>query len=154
MQLERVTEITEELWIAFQRLTPQLTSNNPAPSREDLADLIKSESSILLVARNPSLSETIVGAACLTVYRVPTGIRSIIEDVIVDESARGQGIGEELVRQLLDIAREKGAKGVSLTSNPKREAANRLYQRIGFRRRETNSYYYSFLEVRPGKELK
>jgi ribosomal protein S18 acetylase RimI-like enzyme len=154
MQLERIIEITEELWKAFQRLTPQLTSNNPAPSREDLADLIKSESSILLVARNPSLSETIVGAACLTVYRVPTGIRSIIEDVIVDESARGQGIGEELVRQLLDIAREKGAKGVSLTSNPKREAANRLYQRIGFRRRETNSYYYSFLEVRPGKELK
>ena len=154
MQLERVTEITEELWIAFQRLTPQLTSNNPAPSREDLANLIKSESSILLVARNPSLHGAIVGAACLTVYHVPTGIRSIIEDVIVDESARGQGIGEALVRQLLDIARERGAKGVGLTSNPKRKAANRLYQRIGFRLRETNTYYYNFSEVRPGRDPK
>ena|ERR1700690_1241896 len=154
MQLERVTKITEELWDAFQRLTPQLTTNNLPPSWEDLADLIKSETSILLVARNPDPHEPIVGAACLTIYRVPTGIRSIIEDVIVDESARGQGIGEALVGKLLDIAREKGVKGVGLTSNPKREAANRLYQRMGFRRRETNSYYYNFLEARPGRDPK
>jgi ribosomal protein S18 acetylase RimI-like enzyme len=144
MHLELVTLITEELWVAFQRLTPQLTINNPPPSREDLIALIKSESSILLIARNPDKNGSIVGAASLTVYRVPTGIRAIIEDVIVDQSARGQGIGEALVQRLLDIAREKGAKGAGLTSNPKREAANRLYQRMGFTRRETNSYYFKF----------
>jgi ribosomal protein S18 acetylase RimI-like enzyme len=144
MLLERVTAVNEELWEAFQGLTPQLTTNNPPPSREDLEDLVRSESSILLIARNPGNQQPIVGAANLTIYRVPTGIRAIIEDVIVDESARGQGIGEALVQRLLEIARERGAKGVSLTSNPKREAANRLYQRMGFNRRETNSYYFKF----------
>src|ERR1700690_4075422 len=143
MQLEQVTIVSEELRDAFQRLTPQLTANNPPPSRDDLAALIKSESSVLLIART-STHGPIVGSASLTVYRAPTGIRAIIEDVIVEESVRGQGIGEALVQQLLDIARQKGAKGVSLTSNPKREAANRLYQRIGFMRRETNSYYFKF----------
>lgn len=143
MHLEQVTIVTNELQDAFQRLTPQLTSNNPPPSREDLVALIKSESSVLLIARTAT-NGPIVGSASLTVYRAPTGIRAIIEDVIVDETVRGQGIGEALVQQLLDIAREKGAKGVSLTSNPKREAANRLYQRLGFTPRVTNSYYFEF----------
>lgn len=144
MQIEQVTAATGELWEAFQRLVPQLTSNNPPPTREDLAALVNSESAVLLVARLPDQRGPIVGAASLTIYRVPTGIRAIIEDVIVDESARGQGIGEALVHRLLEIAKDRGAKGVSLTSNPKREAANRLYQRMGFTRRETNAYYYRF----------
>ena len=144
MDLERVTAMTEELWSAFQRLIPQLTTNNPPPSREALAALIGSETSYLMIARYPDKQAPILGAAHLTVYPVPTGIRAIIEDVIVDESARGHGIGQELVQRLLDIARERGAKGVSLTSNSKREAANRLYQRMGFVRRETNAYYYKF----------
>ncbi len=140
MQIEIVTQATEELWDAFQRLVPQLTSNNPPPSRDDLADLVKSESSTLIVARADD--DSVIGAACVTVYRVPTGIRAIIEDVIVGATARGQGVGEALVRHCLALAREKGAHGISLTSNPKREAANRLYQRMGFEKRETNAYFY------------
>jgi ribosomal protein S18 acetylase RimI-like enzyme len=142
MQIEIVTHSTEELWDALQRLVPQLTSNNPSPSREDLASLVKSESCTLFVARIED--GPILGAACLTVYRVPTGVRAIIEDVIVDGSARGQGMGEALVRKCLDIAREKGAGGVSLTSNSYRQSANRLYQCMGFQKRETNAYYYRF----------
>ena len=142
MQIEIVTQADEELWEAFQRLVPQLTTNNPPPTRDDLAALIESGSSTLVVARSDS--DSIVGAACLAVYRVPTGIRAIIEDVIVDESARGQGVGEALTRYCLDVARAKGARGVSLTSSPKREAANRLYQKMGFTRRETNAYIYRF----------
>jgi len=86
----------------------------------------------------------IIGALTLAVYRVPTGIRSIIEDVIVDEAARGQGIGEALTRRALEIAKEAGAAHVTLTSNPIREAANRLYLRVGFKKRETNAYQYKF----------
>ncbi len=97
---------------------------------------------MLLIARADNGS--IIGAANVAVYRVPTGIRAIVEDVIVDESARGQGIGEALVQRCLEIAREKGAGGVSLTSNPKREAANKLYQKMGFKKRETNAYYFKF----------
>ena len=141
MRIEAAEHATEELWDAFQRLVPQLTSNNPPPSRDHLAALVGSGASTLLVAR--AADGSIVGAANLTVYPVPTGIRAIIEDVVVDQSARGQGTGEALVRRCLEIAREKGARGVSLTSNPKREAANKLYLKMGFKKRETNAYYYN-----------
>jgi len=74
---------------------------------------------------------------------VPTGVRSIVEDVVVDESARRQGVGEALMRRALDLAREAGASGLSLTSRPEREAANRLYQSMGFELRKTNAYIHT-----------
>ena len=138
MQIDVATQADKELYDAFQRLVPQLTNNNPPPSLDDLADLVRDSSSTLMIARDDH--GKIVGALTLTVYRVPTGIRSIIEDVIVDNSARGQGIGEALMKYAIDLAREKGAKNISLTSNPMREAANRLYLRVGFKKRETNAY--------------
>jgi len=138
MQVDVVTKADDELYEAFQRLVPQLTNNNPPPSLNDLADLVRDASSTLMVARNEKGG--IVGALTLTVYRVPTGIRSIIEDVIVDNSARGQGVGEALMLRAIEIAKEKGASNISLTSNPLREAANRLYLRVGFKKRETNAY--------------
>jgi ribosomal protein S18 acetylase RimI-like enzyme len=52
-------------------------------------------------------------------------------------------VGELLNRAALDEARSRGAKDVSLTSRPSREAANRLYQRIGFERRDTNVYRFT-----------
>jgi ribosomal protein S18 acetylase RimI-like enzyme len=138
MQIEIVTQADAELYEAFQRLVPQLTNNNPPPSLDDLVDLVRDNSSTLMVVRDDS--GQIVGALTLSVYRVPTGIRSIIEDVIVDNAARGQGIGEALMLRAIELAREKGAKNISLTSNPMREVANRLYLRVGFKKRETNAY--------------
>ena len=138
MQIDIVTQADEELYNAFQRLVPQLTNNNPPPSLNDLAALVRDSSSTLMVARNDH--GEIVGALSLTVYRVPTGVRSIIEDVIVDNSVRGQGIGEALMKRAIEVAREKGASNISLTSNPMRESANRLYLRMGFKKRETNAY--------------
>ncbi|MDO9303590.1 MAG: GNAT family N-acetyltransferase [Anaerolineales bacterium] len=144
MQIDIVTQASsnEELYDAFQRLIPQLTDNTPPPSLNDLADLVRDASSTLIVARDDR--SQIVGALTLTVYRVPTGIRSIIEDVIVDTFARGQGIGDALMTYAIDLARKKGAQNISLTSNPMREAANRLYLRVGFKKRETNAYQYKF----------
>ena len=141
MYIEKVSEISEELYTALQQLIPQLTINKPLPSRDELAALVNSESSTLLIARFPDESAPIAGMLTLAVYRVPTGIRSIVEDVVVDESMRRHGIGEALVLRAIEVAREAGARGVSLTSNPKREAANELYQSIGFKKRETNAYY-------------
>ena len=138
MQLEIVTQADEELYEAFQRLVPQLTTNNPPPSLNDLADLVRDSSSTLIIARNDN--NDIVGALTLAVYRVPTGIRSVIEDVIVDISTRGEGVGEALMLRGIELAREKGAGNISLTSNPMRVAANKLYLRVGFTKRETNAY--------------
>jgi ribosomal protein S18 acetylase RimI-like enzyme len=138
MRIEIVTEATAELEAAFQRLVPQLTNNNPAPVLDDLAALLRESASTLLIARDEK--NQIVGVLTLCVYRVPTGVRSIIEDVIVDRSARGQGIGEALMRRAIELAREKDVSNISLTSNPMREAANKLYLRMGFEKRETNAY--------------
>ncbi|MBI5944201.1 MAG: GNAT family N-acetyltransferase [Chloroflexi bacterium] len=142
MQVDIVTQADAELYEAFQRLIPQLTDNNPPPSLNDLAALVRDSLSTLMVARNERAE--IIGALTLTIYRVPTGIRSIIEDVIVDSSARGQGVGEALIKRAIEVAREKGAGNISLTCNPMRESANRLYQRMGFKKRETNAYVYKF----------
>lgn len=138
MQIEIATRADDELYEAFQRLVPQLTQNNPSPTQEELSALINEPSSTLMIARNES--GQIIGALNLTVYRVPTGIRSIIEDVIVDVSARGQGVGEALMQRAIETAKEKGASNIALTSNPLRVAANALYIKMGFKKRETNAY--------------
>jgi ribosomal protein S18 acetylase RimI-like enzyme len=97
----------------------------------------------LLVARDRSAGGRIVGSLTLAVFRIPTGVRAWIEDVVVDTVARGKGAGEALSRTALAIAAERGARSVELTSRPSREAANRLYRRVGFEPRETNVYRYS-----------
>lgn len=143
MQIEIVYQTDDELYEAFQRLVPQLTNNNPPPTREALSALIQEPSSTLMIARSDD--HQIIGALTLIVYRVPTGIRSIIEDVIVDLAARGQGIGEALMLRAIDLAKEKGASNIALTSNPLRVAANKLYLKLGFEKRETNAYVYKFV---------
>jgi ribosomal protein S18 acetylase RimI-like enzyme len=138
--IEVATEASEELRAALERLLPQLSSS-PPPTLEQLAELVAHPDSVLFVAR---LEGVIVGSTTLVQYRIPTGLKAWIEDVVVDESARGHGVGEKLNLAALDEARRRGHKGVSLTSRPSREAANRLYQRIGFSLRQTNLYRYDF----------
>jgi len=142
MYIGKITEPSDQLYEALQRLIPQLGAHKVPPTLEELKALLNAEDSILLVAREPDEIGEIVGMLSLTVYRVPTGIRSIIEDVVVDEKMRRRRVGEALVRRAIDLAREAGADGISLTSNPQREAANRLYQTIGFELRKTNPYFY------------
>jgi ribosomal protein S18 acetylase RimI-like enzyme len=142
MYIEKVSEVTQELHEALGRLIPQLGAHKVPPTLAELNELINSESSTLIVARTPDENSPIVGILSLTIYRVPTGLRSIIEDVIVDENMRRRGIGEALVRCAIDLAREAGAAGVSLTSRPDRESANQLYRSMGFELRKTNPYFY------------
>jgi ribosomal protein S18 acetylase RimI-like enzyme len=126
---------------AIGRLLPLLSSSAPAPSQEQIDQIASSPASTLFVARDGE-GGPIVGTLTLALFRIPTGVRAWIEDVIVDQSTRGRGCGEELTRAALDAARRAGARTVELTSRPSREAANRLYQRIGFTARETNVYRY------------
>jgi ribosomal protein S18 acetylase RimI-like enzyme len=142
MYISRATAVTDELIDAFERLIPQLKPAFPTLSREEIEALLSSASSILLIARYPEEVSNVVGLLTLIIYRVPTGVRARIEDVVVDETMRGKGIGEALVRYALRMAQEAGADGIALTSNPRREAANRLYQRLGFKPWKTNLYFY------------
>ena len=145
LKITQASEVTEDLYQACQRLVPQLTSNNPPPTRQELALMLSSGASILYLARHGDpVEDEIIGLATLILYRVPTGMRAYIEDVVVDEKARGKRIGEALTRACLEQAKAAGASQVMLTSNPGRVAANRLYQRMGFELRKTNVYRYGF----------
>lgn len=137
MELTRVREVTDPLVEAMQGLVAQLSPSALAPTRALLERIAASEHCVWLVARDGG---RVVGSLVLVLSPIPTGLKAYIEDVVVDRAARGAGVGERLVREALRHAREAGALKVELTSNPTREAANRLYQRLGFRRRETNAY--------------
>jgi len=143
VQIIEAVEVTPELVAAFERLIPQLSSSNPAPTETELAAICESEASVLLIAVDRDAEDRILGSLTLAWFRIPTGVRAWIEDVVVDEAARGHGVGDSLNRAALDRARALGAKTVDLTSRPSREAANRLYQRIGFVARDTNVYRFS-----------
>jgi ribosomal protein S18 acetylase RimI-like enzyme len=137
--VEQATIANAELIEAFQRLIPQLSSSNPPPTQDELAQIISAPSTVLFIAR---LDEHIVGTLTLATFRIPTGVRAWIEDVVVDAAARGHGVGEALNQAAILEAHHRGAITVDLTSRPSREAANRLYQRIGFVARDTNVYRY------------
>jgi len=139
--IDIVTDVTDEVVEAFGALVPQLSSSSPPPDRSLLEAIVADPDSALLLAR---LDGRIVGSLTLATYRIPTGIKAWIEDVVVDESARGHGVGESLSRAAIEEARRRGAKDVNLTSRPSREAANRLYERIGFEARQTNVWRYAF----------
>lgn len=135
MEIQRVMTADDELVAAFARLMP-LLNDAPPPTLDDLIEIV--DTAELLVARDPE----IVGVLTLTIYRTPTGKTARIDDVIVDTAARGRGVGEALMREAIERARESEVRAVHLTSHARREAANRLYQRVGFERRETNVYVY------------
>lgn len=129
-----------ELAEAIARLLPQLSRSAPLPDEAELREIVEGKVTTLLLAR--SGDGTTVGMLTLAVFRTPTGVRAWIEDVVVDEAVRGRGLGERLTCEALRLAAEAGARTVELTSRPVREAANRLYQRIGFEQRETNVYRF------------
>lgn len=142
MHIGRATEVTDELLDAVQALIPQLGPGKPTPTREQLSALVGSEASILLIARYPEETDSIRGVLTLGIYPVPTGVRSIVEDVIVDEKFRRNGIAEALLKKAIEVAREAGAGNVSLSANGSRDAANELYHKLGFTRRDSLFYIY------------
>lgn len=127
----------EALVAPFARLVPQLSRSAPPPTVDVLTEIVSAPSTHLLVAEE---GDEVLGSLTLVVFRIPTGLRAWIEDVVVDGEARGKGVGDALNRFALDLSAELGCRTVDLTSRPTREAANRLYQRLGFAPRETNVY--------------
>ena len=133
-----ITEMSQKVYDTFERLIPQLSSSAKTPTWEELEDLIASKAGIVLAAvDDEDPEEKILGTMTLVVFRIPTGVRGWVEDVVVDKEARGQGIGEKLIRTSIERAKAEGAKTLDLTSRPSRVEAHRLYKRCGFEMRET-----------------
>lgn len=140
--VEVLEKVTDEVVEAFGRLLPQLSGSAPPLDAAALQVLASDPDVSVLVARGND--GTIAGTLTLAMFPIPTGVRAWIEDVVVDDAARGQGIGMELTRRALELAQRAGARTVDLTTRPSREAAGRLYERAGFSRRDTRVYRYEF----------
>ncbi|MGA2520218.1 MAG: GNAT family N-acetyltransferase [Acidimicrobiales bacterium] len=137
--VEEVTAVTDELVRALQVLVPELSSSAPPLTADAVGAIVASPATVLLVARD-GVGGAVLGSLTLVVFSAPTGPRAWIEDVVVAPDTRGRGIGASLVNEALARAQAAGCRTVDLTSRPSRQAANRLYLRLGFARRETNVY--------------
>lgn len=139
--IEVATDVGDDIVEAFARLIPQLSKSSLGVTKAELQAIADHDACFLLIAREDG--GAILGSLTLVVFPIPTAVRAWIEDVVVDDAARGKGVGELLNRRALEISAEHGAKTVDLTSRPTREAANRLYQRLGFEQRDTNVYRFA-----------
>jgi ribosomal protein S18 acetylase RimI-like enzyme len=139
MNVGRVTEVDEQIAEAVARLVPQLSPKRAPAGLAELVELASAPGTSLILARD---ADDVLGMLTLIVYRVPTGVRAWIHDVVVDEAARGRGVGEALTREALRLADAAGAISVELTTRQERAPANRLYRRLGFEQRETNVYVW------------
>lgn len=136
LEIEQVKEINSEIVDALSRLIIQLSPDSKIPCRDTLARIVNNKGSYLFIVRNPDIIATLT----LLVVESPTGVKAWIEDVVVDSKARGQQVGEKLLVHAIEFAKTLDVSSVNLTSMPERVAANRLYQKVGFEKRETNVY--------------
>ncbi len=136
MKIYQCKEVSDELLKAFEKLIPQLGSDCILPSREYLEEFMLSDSSFLFLAEE----EEIIGSLTLIINQIPSCTKAWIEDVVVDKKMRGQSIGKKLIEFAVEFAKNKGISKIDLTSRPERVAANELYKKIGFKKRETNVY--------------
>jgi ribosomal protein S18 acetylase RimI-like enzyme len=141
MKIKEVTRYSIRTYNAVLELLPQLDPDATSLTEMHFKEIVKSKSTHLFVAELNN--KKIAGMLTIGTYEIPTGIKVWIEDVVVDESQRGKGVGRELTLFAIDFAKSKGYKAIELTSRPSRIAANQLYQNLGFILRETNVYRYN-----------
>lgn len=142
IEIEVAKSPTQELLQGLNALLPQLSGSAQPLKRAELEAMLSDESVNLLVARE-KVSGAVVGTLTMVVFRIPTGVRAWIEDVVTDSSIRGRGIARKMVLDSIEIAKSFGAKTVDLTSRPSRVEANGLYLAMGFEIRDTNVYRYT-----------
>lgn len=140
--IEEAVKMDQEVYEAFRLLVPQLSSSSSIPTYEQLAEIITSPVTHLFIARDQNTKQ-IIGSLTLVLFRIPTGLRAWIEDVVVDSNKRKKSIGKKLCEAALNKAQALGARTIDLTSRPSREAANHLYQSVGFSMRDTNVYRFN-----------
>jgi ribosomal protein S18 acetylase RimI-like enzyme len=142
IEIVEVEKTSRSILESLQKLIPQLTTNYRSFDQSNLDEIVRSEATHLFVAYDLKLDRDIVGAYTIVHFRTPTGNTIRIEDVIVDEKKRGQGIGKKMMYHALEYARKIGVTKIELTSHSSRIEANKLYQSLGFKKIETNVYRY------------
>ena len=139
MKIVEIKEYSDEVLAALNKLMPQLSSSFGPLSQQDLIDIVESEASSLFMARQ---NEQYYGSLTLVMFKIPSGFRAWIEDVVVSEAARGKGVGKKLVDLAVELANQSNVKSIDLTARASRVAAIALYKKAGFQDRETTAYRY------------
>lgn len=137
MKIYKLTSVSDAVLNAFGKLIPQLAPDCPLPTKHELEAIVNSDHAIIFMAEEQN---ELLGSLTLVFNKIPTGTKVWIEDVVVDQSARGKGVGEKLTQFAIAYAKSQNAASINLTSSPERIAANKLYQKLGFIKRETNVY--------------
>jgi len=137
MNIIEITYYKDAVLDALNDLLPQLSASPQRLTEQDLHTVIQSDTTRLLMAEE---DDRYIGSLTLVVFRIPSGTRARIEDLVVQETARGRGVGRALVQKAIEMTKALGAEAVDLTTHPSREEANQLYKKLGFVRRETHVY--------------
>lgn len=137
--IEQLKTFSQDLTPKINNLLAQLGSDSKALNDGDIKDIIESQSNRFFVVRE-SVNKEIVGMLTLIIYRIPAWKKGWIEDVVVDKKYRGKGIATKLINYAIENAKACGVLSLNLTSRPERENANKLYIKLGFKRRDTNVY--------------
>jgi len=145
VQIEQLGQVDSATVETVGRLLAQLSTSASPLTAEQLQRIVDAEATTVFVA---VIDGQTVGMLALATFTIPTGVRAWIEDVVVDDEVRGRGVGKSLVRAALDHAASLGARTVELTSRPSRQAANTMYERLGFQLRDTNVYRYELHDRR------
>jgi ribosomal protein S18 acetylase RimI-like enzyme len=143
LKIEVIKQFDPSLLQAVASLLPQLTSSGRTITAAELRAMIASPLTTLFIAKD---EDRIVGMISLAVVQMPTGLRSYLEDLVIDSAYRQRGGATALLQAAIDLARSSGARTLNMTSRSSRTGAIRLYERLGFRRRDTNAFRYSFYE--------
>jgi ribosomal protein S18 acetylase RimI-like enzyme len=141
MKIKEITIFSDDVFNAVLRLLPQLDPGSDLPTKEHFKNILKSQHIHFFVLEQDNV---IIGMLSLVTYDIPTGKKVWIEDVVVDKSHRGKGLGKKMILFAIDFSKTEGAKSIELTSRPSRVEANHLYQKLGFVLRETNMYMFTF----------
>ncbi|TAJ15433.1 GNAT family N-acetyltransferase [Patescibacteria group bacterium] len=128
---------TEENLKELVRLSQQLHQDTRTTNAHEVLSLIQSSGAFLVVAKD---SEKIIGMGSLYVQQKIGKRFAYIEDVIVDDTYRGKGIGRDIMNHLIETARVNGVRSITLTSRAERTAAHSLYEKLGFVKRETEVF--------------
>ncbi|MDA7790670.1 GNAT family N-acetyltransferase [Opitutales bacterium] len=139
IRIRKVSEQTEKDLREINNLIPQLSQSAKLLTKAEFTSLLNAESTHLYFAED---KEQVLGMLSLVTFPIPTGLRGWVEDVVVDTTARGKGVGKLLTMHALKEAQKMGVLTIDLTSRPSRDVANRLYQSVGFSARVTNVYRF------------
>lgn len=138
-KVEVLSSVTDADAADIAHLLTQL-SRTATFDQSRLTTIVTHDATELLVVRE---NGRIVGAATFVIFPLPSGVRGHVEDVVVDETMRGKGIARALLVRMTELATDRGLRTLDLTSRPSRKSALRLYESVGFVRRDTNALRFT-----------